>query len=69
MDGSGASSGEGCLVWLRDLLLSPLFPRRRVLSDKRKSALQLGSEIGRFSSDLDGLASGFASEPAIQVIR
>jgi len=40
-----------------------------VLSDKRKSALQLGSEISRFSSDLDGLASGFASEPAIQVIR
>jgi hypothetical protein len=66
MDGSGASSGEGCLVRLRDLLRSPL-PRRRVLSDKRKSAL--GSEISRFSSDLDGLASGFASEPAIEVIR
>ena len=38
-----------------------------MLSDKRKSAL--GSEISRFSSDLDGLASGFASEPAIQVMR
>jgi hypothetical protein len=69
MGGSGSSSGEGCLVSRRDLARSFLFPGECVLSDERKSALQFGSKVGRLSSDLNRLASGFASKPVIQVIR
>jgi hypothetical protein len=65
MDGSGFSSGEGCLVSLRDLDRSFLFPSMCVLSDERKSALQFGREISGFSDDLYRFASGFTSKPAV----
>jgi hypothetical protein len=69
MDGSGVSGGEGCLVSLRDEDARFFLPSRCVLSDKQKPALQFGSEISRFGSDLSGLPSGFASKPAIQFLR
>jgi hypothetical protein len=51
---------------LRDLrcFLLPLY--LPVLSNKRKSALQFGSEISGLSGDLNGLASRFAPQPARQ---
>src|ERR1700737_3405621 len=56
---------EGDKASVRSLLLAG----KRVLPNIRKPASQIGGEIGAFGRDMDGLASGFASQPAIQVIR
>jgi hypothetical protein len=67
-------SGTSCLYLARivnpaepDLPSSrcgPLFSSRCVLQNKRKPTLQFGSEIRCPGSDLNGLPSGFASQPA-----
>src|SRR5438128_3753970 len=53
----------------RELSRFLLFPALVVLADVRKTAPEISSQIGRLGRDLDGLASGFTSQPAIQVIR
>ena len=39
-----------------------------MLANIREAAFQFGSEISRFSSDLDRLPSGFAPKPAVQFL-
>ena len=69
MDGSGTSNGETCLEEIARLSRSFLLLHSSLLPNKRKTAPQFGTEVGRFGRNLDRLPARFSPQPPIEFFR
>jgi hypothetical protein len=69
VDGSGTSNGETCLEEIAGLSRSFLLLHSFLLPNKRKTAPQIRTEVGRFGRNLDRLPVRFSPQPPIEFFR